>query len=323
MQQHEYTAIQNQARLALLAAQLQQQQDKHSQDQYYKQQQQTIQQQQQRLFALSNQQQQQQQQQQLPVSQPQQSVERERLAAQVQANLLARTTRQKNLDDAETRARFESIPNTPTNLRSPFGADNTARVSPFARPDSMWGAGPTATKTSTTTGKGENAPISFSQFRSQATIPSVQQQPSTQTTQVKPSQGLSALLARRGQVQAPITTKDNSVDEVYSTESSRATLISTTALATPTSLLSDKDTDEKTEPTNTIKALGLGRPAHLSQRPVRAWSTPSGASTAISTPIPTPRSASQPLTTAVHAIRQPFGPPGNIDKLKEENFKSM
>jgi hypothetical protein len=296
MQQEQYTSLQHQARLALLAAQLQQQQEKHALEQYHKQQ--TIQQQQQRLFAIHQQ---------------QPPVERERLAAQVQANLLARTTRQKNLDDAETRARFESVPNTPTNLRSPFGVENTARVSPFARPDSMWSA------TTPVTVKAEvtSTPSTFSQFRPQpASTPSVQQQAPT-----KP-QGLSAILSRRGLAQVPTLTNDKP-DEVYSTESSRTTSATTTLLASPTQI-SEKDTEEKPE-SAAIKALGLGRPNNQQNRPVRAWSTPSGTatSTAINTPIPTPRSASQPVNTAVHAVRQPFGPPGNMEKLKEENFKSM
>jgi hypothetical protein len=315
MQQSDYISLQHQARLALLAAQLQQQQEKHSQDLYYQQQQQQ-QQQQQRLFATH---------QQLPI-QPQ--AERERLAAQVQANLLARTTRQKNLDDAETRARFESVPNTTTNLRSPFGAENTARVSPFARPDSMWSA------TTPLPAKVEVTPSTFSQFRPSAGPSPVQQQAPTPQGQVKSSQGLSALLARRNNTQTPILTNDktSSEAEVYSTESSRTTSTITTALASPTSILEkEKEQEpEKAEPATTIKALGLGRPNLPSIRPVRAWSTPSGTtttttstSTAINTPLPTPRSVSQPVHTAVHAIRQPFGPPGNIEKLKEENFKSM
>jgi hypothetical protein len=298
MQQEQYTALQHQAKLALLAAQLQQQQEKQSLDQYYKQQ--TIQQQQQRLFAIN---------------QPQPPIERERLAAQVQANLLARTTRQKNLDDAETRARFESVPNTPTNLRSPFGVENTARVSPFARPDSMWSATTPVTVKSEVT----STPSTFSQFRQQpASTPSVQQQPPTR------SQGLSAILSRRGQAQIPVLTNDKLTDELYSTESSRTTSATTTVLDSPT-LISEKDAESEKAETTAVKALGLGRPNAQLNRPVRAWSTPSGTadSTAINTPIPTPRSASQPINTAVHAVRQPFGPPGNMEKLKEENFKSM
>jgi len=298
MQQEQYTSLQHQARLALIAAQLQQQQEKHSLEQFLKQQ--TIQQQQQRLFAIN--------QQQAPI-------ERERLAAQVQANLLARTTRQKNLDDAETRARFESVPNTPTNLRSPFGVENTARVSPFARPDSMWSA------TTPVTVKAEvtSTPSTFSQFRPQpAPTPSVRQQAPTKPT------GLSAILSRRGQPQVPSLTNDKPTDEVYSTESSRTTSATTTVLASPTQI-SEKDAESEKPETTAIKALGLGRPNIQHNRPLRAWSTPSGTatSTAINTPIPTPRSASQPINTAVHAVRQPFGPPGNMEKLKEENFKSM
>lgn len=298
MQQEQYTSLQHQARLALLAAQLQQQQEKHSLEQYHKQQ--TIQQQQQRLFAIH----------------PQQPhIERERLAAQVQANLLARTTRQKNLDDAETRARFESVPNTPANLRSPFGVENTARASPFARPDSMWSA------TTPVTIKAAVASTSstFSQFRPQpAPTPSVQHQ-----AQTKP-QGLSAILSRRGQPQVPTLANNRPTDEVRSTESSRTTSATTTVLASPTQI-SEKDAELEKPETKAIKALGIGRPNNLQNRPVRAWSTPSGTatSTAINTPIPTPRSASQPINTAVYAVRQPFGPPGNIEKLKEENFKSM
>ena len=118
-------------------------------------------------------------------------------------------------------------------------------------------------------------------------------------------------------------TDNKPTEEAYSTESSRTTSATTTVLASPTQI-SEKDAESE-KPETAIKALGLGRPNIQQNRPVRAWSTPSGTatSTAINTPIPTPRSASQPINTAVHAVRQPFGPPGNMEKLKEENFKSM
>jgi hypothetical protein len=288
----------------------------------------SIQQQQQRLFAL--------QQSQIQQSYLTPSDQRDQLAAQVQANLLARTRRQKNLDDAETRARFESVPNTTSNLRSPFGTENTARVSPFARGDSMWSASPATP--STPSGGIEQNTASFGHFSRQIGAPQGQSTRAPIQTQAgqapKTAQGpgtssLSALLSRRGQ---PASSTDLARDT--SVQAARAPLAANPIQSSPTAL-TPNDSGDKPEAqdarsvqdaTTAIRSLGLGRPKTnvsnlAAQRPTRAWSTPANPTSVAST---APRSASQPITSAaVHAVRQPFGPPGNMDRLKEENFKSL
>jgi hypothetical protein len=328
--QQAFVSLQHQAQVALLAAQIHHQhqdditkkQDHYNQanlqhnQQYMSLLQQHQQQQQQRLFALLEQ---------SPPGQhyPSPSGQREQLAAQVQANYLARSTRQKNLDDAETRARFESIPNTSpsASLRSPYGVENTARASPFARSDSMWSANSTAPKNENTT--------SFGQFsRPQNTATTV---PQSQVP--KPSQGtaLSALLSRRAQapIVSELSEKPTINVELKSVDTSRVPSTTTTAQVSPVSTTSAKvDEEQVPEPATKPSALGLGRPkTHVSDlslnRPVRAWSTPSAPTTTAATvPTPTPRSVSQPATV-MHPVRQPVGPPGNMERLKEENFKSL
>ena len=322
-QQQAIVNLQQQAQVALLAAQIHHQHrddiTKKQNNHYYhttlqnNQQYLSLQQQQQRLFALPQQPQTQQ------ASAP--GDQREQLAAQVQANLLARNRRQKNLDDAETRARFESIPNTnPTaNLRSPYGVGNTARASPFARSDSMWSANSTVPKSENPT---PFVPFSRAQnTTSAATVP-------------KPAQAtaLSALLSRRAQapVVPEVAEKLAAKVELKSVDTSRVPSTTTTAQVSPVSTTSAKVEEEEAKQVpeataNKPSALGLGRPkthvSNLSQnRPVRAWSTPSAPTTTGT--VPTPRSVSQPATV-MHPVRQPLGPPGNMDKLKEENFKSL
>ena len=324
-QQQAIVSLQQQAQVALLAAQIHHQHrdditkkqnnhylqfptNSHDNQQYM-----SLQQQQQQLFALPQQ----------PSIQRSHapSDQREQLAAQVQANLLARNRRQKNLDDAETRARFESIPNTnPTaSLRSPYGVGNTARASPFARSDSMWSANSTAPKP-------ENATPFVPFSRAQTTTPAA--------TVPKPAQAtaLSALLSRRAQapVVPEVAEKLAAKVELKSVDTSRVPSTTTTAQVSPVSTTSAKVEEEEAKQVpeataNKPSALGLGRPkthvSNLSQnRPVRAWSTPSAPTTTGT--VPTPRSVSQPATV-MHPVRQPLGPPGNMDKLKEENFKSL
>jgi hypothetical protein len=303
---------------------------KKSHDPYYNQSHHmSVQQQQQRLFAL--------QQSQIQQGYLTPSDHRDQLAAQVQANLLARTRRQKNLDDAETRARFESVPNTTSNLRSPFGTENAARVSPFARGDSMWSASP-ATPSTPSGGNEQSNAVSFGQFSRQVSAP--QSQPTRapvpnqagqapKTAQGPGTSSLSALLSRRGQ---PASSTDLVRDT--SVQATRAPLAANPIQSSPTALTPNdsgdkpeaKDARSVQDATTAIRSLGLGRPKTnasnlAAQRPTRAWSTPANPT---SVPTTAPRSVSQPNTSsAVHAVRQPFGPPGNMDRLKEENFKSL
>lgn len=111
----------------------------------------------------------------------------------------------------------------------------------------------------------------------------------------KPTESLSAFLSRRRAIEEPSRT-------------SEATL---TTVETPL--------DQ--ERANTAQTLGIGRPANTNASS-RAASTPTSNTARVD---PTPRAASyagQSLVRAI-AIRQPLGPPGGAQELKEKNFQTL
>lgn len=270
------------------------------------------------------------------------SDQRNHLAAQVQANLLARTRRQKNLDDAETRARFEAAPNINKDQSSP----HQATQAPLSRAavqskstENLWGGGPGKPFTP------EVSPATFSSrfAPTDSTEKLWKNEPAKTSTsaftsrfgsraQVQPGSQLSSAHSSTDALSNHNHMRHSSEDTASTdTELSRA---DTTAQTSPKSTESGFENDDKLAIPIGVKpspglGLGLGRPA-------RAWSTPalSASSANVDAGQSQPRSTSYTAGgggagtgagagPTVVVIRQPFGPPGNAEKLKEENFKTL
>lgn len=286
-----------------------------------------------------------------PAAQPLQqfaspSDQRTQLAAQVHANLAARNRRQQDLADPETRARFESVPEAGDALRSPFTVTGRSEVAPptrlpalpFVAQDFTW----SAFSSSRSTQPQAETPVQTqtqSQAQSNATAPApgsafgrFSHVPTSSVSKPQSTTSLTNLLGRRAQTQpaAPVDETD-----LPSTESSKTNTTAQTSPVSSTTSEFEAGRAQISDPTLQTPAtvqgtLGLGRPrtnvsalagAH---KPVRAWSSPSlhPQTPANGVLASTPRSASQP-SAGFQAIRQPFGPPGDMVKLKEENFKAL
>ena len=225
---------------------------------------------------------------QLAALQQQASDQRNALAAQVQANMHARTNRSRPMspNDADLRARFESVPNTVPNktpqldnLRSPHPDGSWRSFSPSMR--------------GTPKSSAEYSPAHGSRFGSRLDGPS-----------------LSAFLARR-------RATDESSHSGESDVSGQTDAMSkaTTAQTSPNvSIFEDK-------PGQNI--LGHGRPTNVNVAP-RAWTAPSQTTNTVSGfgVTRTPRAASHAGSSRTITVRQPFGPPGEANELGEKNFQS-
>ncbi|EIW67643.1 hypothetical protein TREMEDRAFT_57498, partial [Tremella mesenterica DSM 1558] len=91
----------------------------------------------------------------------------------------------------------------------------------------------------------------------------------------------------------------------------------------PTSATSD-DSIPRNTAREALQALGRGRPQEK-QTTNRSATLPVPLVPALAT-VPAARAASvasAPVRKTAIAIRQPHGPPGDADKLKEDNFKAL
>ena len=119
-----------------------------------------------------------------------------------------------------------------------------------------------------------------------------------------PLGSLQALLARRQPVQGP--------SPVSPSESVGTSPTSSTA-------------DEVPNKREILSGIGLGRPSPISQASDRSTTLPVPLSQKQSIPPIRAASYAAPPAAVRRAVpvRQPNGPPGNADKLKEDNFKAM
>lgn len=260
------------------------------------------------------------------------SGQRNQLAAQVQANLLARTRRQNNLDDAETRARFEAAPNVnrEREREQSQGRSTSASTLQPSRPPSHPFAPlplPAASSSSWRTGSND--------FVKAPTPPSV---PAVGPTRVSAptSRFASAPTPTRGTSGASSSSdslRASTEDLYYSGFSTEPTTAQTSPKSFASDVVNDKDTGADADAkTPSAPSIGLGRPLSVSSASpsasasarLRAWSTPL-ATTAPLVPQQQARGTSYPgaSSSSVIVVRQPFGPPGNAAELQEKNFKAV
>ncbi|GFZ45012.1 hypothetical protein JCM24511_02738 [Saitozyma sp. JCM 24511] len=349
LQVHFLAQAQAQAQRALLATQLQLQQQQQQQQQQldpvFQQQQYLqqvhLQQQQVRLAALQQQQQQQLQQQQQQHQQQHQyqqqqqqqhqhALERNILAAQVQAKL---RNRQNAMAAAEVdvRARFESAPaefspssNQSLNLRSPplptpadFGwREPQSTVSSDQRSQrSVSSAGTTA---------GTTREIQSQEYKTPHQTP--HQTPPVKSPIGRFAQARQALAAGgsvaglSGTIGRRAASEDD--DRSSLSETSIFEARNYTAQTSPSSSISEHA--EKPTATTAREALGLGRPAQVVSGG-RAWSVPSQTkSSPKETSTSAARAASYTVGVGAHIkpVRQPNGPPGPPNELGDRNFQS-
>lgn len=221
--------------------------------------------------------------------------QRSALAAQVQANLLARANRSRNgpVDEQDVRARFESAPNTSHSYTTPQTTSKPV-FEPIRSPFGDW-------RSST-----QNTPITSAPARPTP----------TQANRFTTSQGdsLSTFLARRRATDESSLSSESEFTSL-STEMTPNHSKADTAQTSPNPSLYN---DERAK---AQAVLGMGRPSTVNSKD-RASTVPitTIGNTAASA---TPRSASfGGISARTFVIRQPLGPPGEAKDLGDKNFAS-
>ena len=227
---------------------------------------------------------------------------RSAVAAQVQANLLARNSRSRQPvrpNEADIRARFESVPNPHITPQTASAALFEPAPSPFG--DLTW-------KSSTP------KPSPFDQSTRSAPPQAGRFDPPGSAT---PADRLPAFLARR---RATDETSISGESDLMSVSDTPGLTRAGTAQTSPNPSIGDS------ERYSGQTLLGKGRPDRLLPS-ARAYTVPAAAQAARRTNEATPRSASHTgAATNVkisHPLRQPQGPPGDPAELKEKNFQTM
>ncbi|WWD18658.1 hypothetical protein CI109_103111 [Kwoniella shandongensis] len=282
-----------------------------------------------------------------PSQQPQpQPSQRNALAAQMQANLQARTgrvaqARGMTLDDAELRARFEAAaepiksPPVDEKARYNFGVNSVPTTAATSPSDSVLPTSPSwrssqspsptksttviATPTSSRTPRGGR----FAQARQEMAADG-------------DSFGfLTAAFQNRVTSTSTATSKtdDRPVFVAPSLETTYNQI--ETASTSPTSVISDTPAQTQTQTPQQqeksgryVPGLGFGRPsAHLAAT-VRSSTNPSNAGETLNGKHQQGiRSVSQPplpsQTSKLYVVRQPLGPPGEAKELGDKNFQAL
>lgn len=220
------------------------------------------------------------------------ALQRAAIAAQVQVNMLARTTCAQKTDpnDADLHRRFEDDHATSDAYRTPANASTPV----FGQMDS-----PQAYIPLHDAWRSVDSPIASSTEKMYTSSPKAQAGQDRRSDFNSPSSRLVPSASRRQAPRLHNAALDCS-DGVNYTETT----------ATPAVLEHGK--------TSVIQALGRGRPTHTNSTS-RAWSTPITTRSVTET-APRASSYSGPIRAA--AIRQPIGPPGGAEELGEKNFQS-
>lgn len=248
------------------------------------------------------------------------SGQRNALAAQVQANLLARTNRpNRQLDDSDIRARFESAPNSGTGVKDKYVTPQMASKAAFdpASPysDGIW--------------KSPNY------FAAATTLPKISPQgpprDSATATTATPGSGsrLPSFLSKRQATEDATAASEGEV--TTATSGSREGSAQTSPVSASSSgSRKNASGNEAAVPTTggnaAQAALGVGRPdGKAAQQRATTTPTPQPATKALNHLAATPRAASYAgpgVVVRAFAVRQPYGPPGEAKELGEKNFQS-
>ncbi|OCF35128.1 hypothetical protein I316_03169 [Kwoniella heveanensis BCC8398] len=305
---------------------------------------------QQQLTALQSQPQLNHSQQAYDTAPPSRGNQRHALAAQMQANLQARTgrvaqARGMNLDDVELRARFEaaSIPlyTPPAESRSRFEIlPSTAPFPPSTSPTaSLSPTSPSAWRAAESPSPSKTTIVTPTEVQPPPPPPPA-------TTSIRSPKGGRFSQARKemeaeGDITLGTLTSTLSGRSLASSESYDSIKEKNDKQASPTLLkpagecVFQVQRQAQAQPVQppaqepksakyTLGALGLGRPSALANVSSTARSATLPAAAELLDPNAAARSVSQPIlqTSKVVIVRQPMGPPGEAKELGDKNFQS-